>query len=45
MNIKFFGFKNFLAIINRKKIAFIFVICIVEIAILWIFKRLINGYF
>lgn len=45
MNIKAFGFRNFLAIINAKKIAFILLCCVVEILILWMFKRLINGYF
>ncbi|CZE51054.1 integral membrane protein MviN [Campylobacter geochelonis] len=38
MNIKEFGFNNFLAIIRAKKIAVILAICLIEILILWLFK-------
>lgn len=44
MNIKEFGFKNFLAIISLKKIFIILLLAFVEIVVLLIFKEFVNGY-
>ncbi|PSM52793.1 murein biosynthesis integral membrane protein MurJ [Campylobacter blaseri] len=43
-NIKEFGFGNFLAIINLKKITLIIAICLIEILILWLFKEILYAY-
>lgn len=45
MNVKAFGFHNFLAIMERKKISIILALILAEIFILYIFKGLINGSF
>ncbi|NLK66443.1 MAG: murein biosynthesis integral membrane protein MurJ [Campylobacteraceae bacterium] len=44
MNIKEFGFSNFLAIINVKKIFIILLVAFVEIVVLLLFKGFINEY-
>lgn len=44
MNIRFFSFNNFLAIIRIKKILIIFALCVLEILILLVFKGFIDGY-
>lgn len=44
MNIKEFGFKNFLAIISLKKIFIILLLAFVEIVVLLTFKEFVNGY-
>ncbi|MCI6988315.1 MAG: murein biosynthesis integral membrane protein MurJ [Campylobacter sp.] len=44
LNIKAFGFENFLAIINTKKISLILLLILCEIIILLIFKGLIDGF-
>lgn len=44
MNLKEFGFGNFLAIICPKKLSFIALFCIFEIVVLMIFKGFIDGY-
>lgn len=44
MNIKEFGFDNFLAIMKLKKILIILLLCLVEIVVLLLFKEFINDY-
>lgn len=44
MSIKAFGFGNFLAIMNTKKILTILALCLVEIVILWLLKGFLDGY-
>lgn len=44
MNLKEFGFNNFLAIISPKKIFIILILSIIEVLILLVFKEIINGY-
>lgn len=44
MNLKEFGFRNFLDIINPKKIFIILALCLVEVLLLLVFKEIINDY-
>lgn len=44
MNLREFGFKNFLAIMQPKKITLILVVCVIEALVLLIFKEIINDY-
>lgn len=44
MNLKEFGFRNFLDIISPKKIFIILALCLVEVLLLLVFKEIINDY-
>lgn len=44
MNLKEFGFRNFLDIINPKKIFIILALCSIEVLLLLVFKEIINDY-
>ena len=44
MNLKEFGFGNFLDIINPKKIFIILALCSIEVLLLLVFKEIINDY-
>ncbi|WP_311337493.1 murein biosynthesis integral membrane protein MurJ [Campylobacter ureolyticus] len=44
MNLKEFGFRNFLDIINPKKIFIILALCSIEVLLFLVFKEIINDY-
>lgn len=44
MNLKEFGFRNFLDIISPKKIFIILALCSIEVLLLLVFKEIINDY-